>query len=484
MSTKKALSHDESTAIAEIVHEGEKLILPKEMSLDRAIALLNSRREYESKSVVVREMFDVFPLDGACALDTVLQRRYGWAPAIKTPGFFRDNPPSLMSVEVGPDQVRQVPWGAFLLPNVEGRIITTTATKDSRQVFAVHADILRRDEAVIRALFDELRAETRNNSIYRGKAIKLRFKDDDGDLLEMPEPKFLRVEDIDANMLVYSDSVYRQIATNLFVPITRAHDCIKNGIPLKRGVLLGGNYGTGKTLAAAVASKLAVQTGITYVYVPRADELANAIEFAKQYQSPACVVFCEDIDRVMGGGRSVEIDDILNTIDGIDSKTTNIIVVLTTNALTGINPAMLRPGRLDAVIEVTEPDAGAVERLVRAYGGTSISPSTDLKRVGVELAGNIPAVIAEVVKRAKLAQLALQDTGTAVEMLSEQALLDAAQTIRAQVHLLGSVSGKPDDAPASLDTALTRAVQGALNGEGKLLQDMSARLRRVEDAVV
>jgi hypothetical protein len=484
MSTKNASSNDESTAIAEVIHQGEKLILPAEMSLDRAITLLRRRREYESKGVVVQETFDVFPLDGACALDAVLQRRYGWAPAIKTPGFFTDNPPSLISVEVGPDQVRQVPWGGFLLPNVEGRIMTTTAMKDSRRVFAVTADILRRDEAVIRALFDELRAETRTNSIYRGKAIKLRFKDEDGDKLSMPEPKFLRVEDIDTSKLVYSDSVYRQISTNLFVPIMRAHDCILNGISLKRGVMMEGNFGTGKTLAAAAASKLAVEAGITYVYVPRADELADAIEFAKQYQSPACVVFCEDIDRVLGGGRSVAIDDILNMVDGIDSKTNNIIVVLTTNALSQINPAMMRPGRLDAVIEITEPDAAAVERLIRVYGGASISPSTDLTRVGEELAGNIPAVIAEVVKRAKLAQLALQAPGTIVEMLSEQALLDAALSIRAQVQLLRRTSAKPDDAPASLDSALTRAVQGALNGEGKLLHDMSTRLRRVEDAVV
>ena len=38
-------------------------------------------------------------------------------------------------------------------------------------------------------------------------------------------------------------------------------------------------------------------------------------------------------------------DDVLNIIDGIDSKKANIITVLTTNDLEGINPAMLRPGR-------------------------------------------------------------------------------------------------------------------------------------------
>src|SRR3546814_9239016 len=164
-------------------------------------------------------------------------------------------------------------------------------------------------------------------------------------------------------------------------------------------------------MAATVASRLAVDAGVTYVYIPRADELPDAIEFAKQYQSPACVIFCEDVDRVTNGDRSVEMDDILNLLDGIDTKNNHIITVLTTNDLQSINPAMLRPGRLDAVIDVTPPDAQAVEKLLRLYGGDAIAADTNLEEAGRVLAGNIPAVIAEVGKRAKLAQLRLQPAG-------------------------------------------------------------------------
>src|SRR5690606_20126549 len=131
----------------------------------------------------------------------------------------------------------------------------------------------------------------------------------------------------------------------------------------------------------------AVQNGITYLYVPRADELKDAIEFAKLYQNPASVVFCEDIDRVTKGERSVAMDDILNIIDGIDTKTANIMVVLTTNHMDNINPAMLRPGRLDAVIPVTPPDAKAVERLIRVYAKGAVRADEDLAHVGATLAG-------------------------------------------------------------------------------------------------
>jgi transitional endoplasmic reticulum ATPase len=270
------------------------------------------------------------------------------------------------------------------------------------------------------------------------------------------------------------------IKTNLFVPITRAKDCILNKIPVKRGVLLGGVYGTGKTMAAAVASKLAVEAGITYVYVPRADELRNALEFAKQYQSPACVVFCEDIDRALAGERSVQMDDILNTLDGIDAKTGNVIVVLTTNAMEQINPAMLRPGRLDAVIEVPPPDGEAVTRLLRSYGKGVISEKEDLTAVGEVLSGHIPAVIAEVVKRAKLYQIGLQAQGSKVAVISAEALLASANTMAAQVRLL---KGKtPDPEPDTLTAAFRGVVREVVDGPGtQRLSKMASQLQEVHN---
>lgn len=446
--------------VAQIVHHGEKMILPDGMSLDGAIDLLERRKKYLEEEVEITESFDVFPWDGAHAFAEVLTKRYGWAPAEATPGFFGPNPPRMIGIDVAPGVVKQVPWGAFSLPGIAGRIQTDADSKKNRIVFALYAKVKRKDEEAVRALFAETRAYLKEHSIYRGKAIKLRFRDEDGDPLEMPEPKFLDTDDVDEAMLVYSSDVQAAIETNLFTPITRVADCLANGIPIKRGVLLGGTYGTGKTLAAKVASKLAVRHGVTYVYVPRADELADAIEFAKQYQSPACVIFCEDIDRVMAGERSVEMDDILNIIDGIDTKSCNILVVLTTNDLEAINPAMLRPGRLDAVIEVTAPDGPAVERLLRLYGGASILPETDLTRVCDLLSGNIPAVIAEVVKRAKLAQLRLQAPGEKVERLTEQALVEAASTMQAQLRLLKvRTKDKPADPLADGLATLARRVE-------------------------
>jgi len=456
----KTLSEAEvKIAVAGIAYFGDKMILPEGMSLDEAAKMIERRKKFEQEDTVMAETFPVFPFDGAVSLDNVLREKFGWAEAVKIPGFFGDTPPAMMNIEVGPGIKRMVPWGRFVLPTIKGFIQTGAEQKGGQWHFQLNAKVARKDEERIKELFALVRKEITKSSIYRGKAIKLRFKDDDGEPA-MPEPKFLDTSTINPEMLVFSESTMRSIQTNLYTPITRVDDCLRNGIPVKRGVLLGGTFGTGKTMAAAVASKLAVEHGVTYVYVPRADELKQAIEFATQYQSPACVVFCEDIDRVTAGERNVEMDDILNIIDGIDSKNSHIIVVLTTNNLESIHPAMLRPGRLDAVIPVTAPDAKAVEKLIRLYGGGAVAFDTDLTRVGEVLQGHIPAIISEVVKRAKLSELTLLEPGKRVTQLSEDALLEAAQTMTAQMGLLEAALNE-QPAEDTLELALIRAVRRA-----------------------
>ena len=450
-------------AVAEIVRYGDKLILPDKMKIPEAIDLLERRLKYEQEEVQVQETFLAFPLDGAYAMDKVLTAKFGWTPAEATYSFFGKNPPQMISVDIGPGQTVQVPWGKFSLPGVDGYIMSSSAQKDGRICFHLSGTVKRMHEEVVRDFFAEIRKYLQENSIYRGKAIKIRFRDDDGDVLAMPEPKFLETKDIRPENLIYSKDVQNSVVTNLFTPIERVRDCIANNIEVKRGVLLGGQYGCGKTLAAHVASKLAVDNGLTFIYVTRADELADAINFAKLYGDPAAVLFCEDIDRALAGQRSVKIDDILNILDGVDSKKLRLITVLTTNHLENINAAMLRPGRLDAIIEVTPPDKDAAERLLRFYGGNAIDASEDLSAAAERLAGTIPATIAEVVKRAKLYQLGLQKPGTQVKNLTAEALDRAAFTMKTQNELLDKASRPPQERP-NLEEAMREVVRAEVTG--------------------
>lgn len=462
-------------AVSDIEYTGEKLMIPAGMTAGQAIELLQRRQKYDQEVVQESRTYDAFPWDGAVALDAVLTKIYGWTPAEAQQSFFGPIPPKMVSVEVGYGQVKQVPWGKFSMPNTdEGVLQSSVSRKRGRYVFQLTALVKRQDQDAVYRVFDAVEQYLHDHSIYRGKAIKVRFRDDDGDQLSMPEPSFLDTSKIDRNGLIFSDTVNNAVVTNLLTPVERIRDCIANNIPVKRGVLLGGTFGTGKTLAATVTSRVAEDNGITYVYCPRASELADAIEFAQQYQSPGCVVFVEDIDRSTAGGRTVEMDDILNIIDGIDSKNSNVITILTTNDLEGINPAMLRPGRLDAVIEVTPPDAKATEKLLRYYGGEAISLDEDLTDAAAALAnqGAIPAIIAEVVVRAKLAQLALQEPGTKVKNITGRALQTAAETMAMQLNLLRRAAETHEE-PWTIDN-IVRDIVLAVRDE----QDYRAPLRR------
>src|SRR5690606_11293521 len=102
---------------------------------------------------------------------------------------FGKTPPQMISVDISHDETVQVPWGRFSLPGLDGYVQTTSSTKDGRVCFHLSGVVKRYSEEVVREFFAEIREYLKTNSIYRGKAIKIRFRDDDGDALEMPEPK-------------------------------------------------------------------------------------------------------------------------------------------------------------------------------------------------------------------------------------------------------------------------------------------------------
>src|SRR5258708_28838158 len=167
--------------------------------------------------------------------------------------------------------------------------------------------------------------------------------DSRGKPLAMPAPGCLDLAQVGANDVVFHDDVDRAIHGSVFTPIERAEECRKLGIPLKRGVLLAGPFGVGKTLAAYVAAAKAEKAGWTFVYCETAPELSDVVRFAQQY-APA-VVFCEDIDRVVSGARDIDMDQLLSIVDGIQSQESHILIVRPTNEVKDINQAILPPAR-------------------------------------------------------------------------------------------------------------------------------------------
>jgi transitional endoplasmic reticulum ATPase len=383
-------------------YEGKRIVLPADpgkMDIDTGIETLERIREQENQEFDVREVVKAAPWDALVAIYMAMQDIYGVVMAQSIQTFFGEIKPDYITVDTGfgPTDKIQVPMGQMSLPGVT-EPVNIALTREGAQITGT---VRKRDRAILIEIANRARERIKTASVYRGKAIRIGV-DDNGILDLGHQPEFLNLTNVKVTDMIHTKETEALIKTNILAILEHTAECRKNRIPLKRGVLLSGKYGTGKSLTARVAAKVANDNGWTFIVLDRSQGLRAAIEFARAYQP--CVIFAEDIDRSADRDNE-DVNDLVNLIDGVINKDMEIMTVLTTNFIEKIDKALLRPGRFDAVIEIQSPDPATAERLIRSYARELLAPEIDLTQVGVLLDGQIPATIREVVERAKLSML-------------------------------------------------------------------------------
>jgi transitional endoplasmic reticulum ATPase len=143
----------------------------------------------------------------------------------------------------------------------------------------------------------------------------------------------------------------------------------KLGHSMPRGILLHGPSGTGKTL---LAKAVATQSEANFVSVRGPELLSKWVGesergireiFKRARQSAPCVVFFDEIDSIApirgaGGETAVTervVSQLLTELDGMENMH-GVIVLAATNRADMIDPALLRPGRFDKIIQIPLPD--------------------------------------------------------------------------------------------------------------------------------
>lgn len=432
----------------DFLYDGDKMIIPQDMSLEDARQAIDRQIEEESVTVQISEVIRAFPHDGAYALMRVLKRRYGWTNLKPTPGFWGPQPPAMIGIEVGFDERVQVPWGSFSVPKVDGTLMTALHYEDGMPVLRISGTVRRRHERIVASIAQEVREEIKTGSIYRSKAVKINFRDGSGDRVEFDSslaPRFLDLSKLGDTTPIFSRSVENAVRLGILNPIQYSKRVRKIGGSLKKGVLLAGPYGTGKTLTAFQVAQHCVKHGWTFLYLEDVRDLDLAINFAKLYQP--CVLFAEDVDKTVSGMRTPEMDRLLNTIDGVESKgDKQLITVLTTNNLSAIHPAFLRPGRIDTVISVTPPDAEACVRIVQKYirdGGCIASGTEQEFQAAVKpLVGANAAFLRNAVEAAKLSAMEKMESDDATLTISAADLAVAAEALLPHCRLINPDHGK------------------------------------------
>lgn len=438
----KAGQPDWTRIDTQVKHEGKEIVLPADpgdMDYDVAIDTLARVRDQENQEFDVHEVIGGAPWDGLVAIYRAMQDIYGVVLAQSRQTFFGEIKPDFVSVKVGPgakDRI-MVPAGQMALPGVE-KPVQIGLSHSGAYIAGV---VRRRDQARLIEIAARARQIVAEDSIYKGKSIRL-MVDNDGDLELGTQPEFLDLSHVEESQMIHTRDTEAQIRTSIFAPLKHTDACRANRIPLKRGILLEGKYGTGKSLTARVTAKVANDNGWTFIMLNRSQGLKEAIELAKAYQP--CVIFAEDIDRA-ADREDESVNDLVNLLDGLITKDMEMMTVLTTNFVENIDKSLLRPGRFDAIVSIDVPDAETAQRLIRYYAGPLLDDKADLAEVGEATDGMIPASIREVVERAKLSMLTegrdalnAEDLRTsAIGMIRHMALLNPQEVVISQEEQFG-----------------------------------------------
>ena len=176
----------------------------------------------------------------------------------------------------------------------------------------------------------------------------------------------------------------RELRETIELPLTNPELFLRVGIKPPKGVLLYGPPGTGKTLLArALACNIqatflkVVASAIVDKYIGEsARVIREMFGYARDHQP--CVIFMDEIDAI-GGSRFSEgtsadreiqrtLMELLNQLDGFEALG-KVKMVMATNRPDILDPALLRPGRLDRKIEIPIPNEASRMDIIKIHAG-------------------------------------------------------------------------------------------------------------------
>ena len=178
------------------------------------------------------------------------------------------------------------------------------------------------------------------------------------------------------------------------------------------------------------------------------------------------VVFVEDIDTQASTADADEASALLDAFDGITAKGGELVVLLTTNHFERIHKGMLRPGRLDGVVEVNSLDREGVELLIRAVvNPEKLDQDIDFDAVYAAMDGFFPAFVKGATDRAVTFAIDRLD-GARNYTLSTDDLVSAASSLRPQLEALNEANEgeRVPTLDATLTATITSAAQTAVEG--------------------
>ena len=283
-------------------------------------------------------------------------------------------------------------------------------------------------------------------NVYRGQVVSL----SPGELGMGPQTlvQFHSLAKVERDDVVLPPGLLDRIERHTMIFARHAERLLAAGRALKRGLLLYGAPGTGKTLTVNyLAGQMPDRTVI--LTTGRGMGLTRQVAQMARSLAPSMVVL-EDVDLIaehrgqpfMPTGPLLF--ELLNEMDGLRNDC-DVIFMLTTNRPDILEPALAaRPGRIDLAVELPLPDADGRRRLLELYGRGLQLEEVDLDGVVQRTDGVSPAYIKELLRKATLLSAEENAPGVA------QRHLDAATDELAEGGRLAErlVGFRPEETPA------------------------------------
>ena len=272
-------------------------------------------------------------------------------------------------------------------------------------------DVLGAGQEAATAARDEIDRLRRAHDVFRGQVLSFTASEHHGNGLV----SFLPRPSVTADDVVLPDGLLETIERHIVGIAEWSEDLIRAGQHLKRGLLLHGPPGTGKTHTVRylsgrlTGSTVILLTGTSIRFIDQAAALARRLQ-------PSIVVL-EDVDLV---GMDRDFSDngnpllfsLLEAMDGVGADA-DVTFVLTTNRADILEVALAdRPGRVDLAVEIPRPDAGCRERLLRLYARDLAMDAdmSDMSDVVSGTEGVTASFIKELIRRVVLASLRAGDS--------------------------------------------------------------------------
>lgn len=360
--------------------------------------------EQNHKMSRINHRIRCFKADGAYQLHQAIEAVFGTVTAQGEKGMSSDGSVTTIPIELADGTKIKVPFGDISLEGLgEGSCISINYD-ERRHELVVTGKCQVRYQSLIDDIILATMEGLETNSIFKGQALEI---------ADINDPKIMDLSSMDKQLMVLSRKTEYDLRP-IYARINSPQRCIDKGIPLKFGALLEGSYGTGKTLLAFKLAKEAIGKGWSFIYLKDPTILAEAIRMAKTIDRSGwgCIVFTEDIDQVVRGKRDAAMQDILNTLDGGDTKDMNVITLFTTNHIELIEPTFLRGKRIGTIISMGTLDAETADVFIRKsfeVGNYVIKDSLEEVCKMIEDSHIAPAFMAEIIEKVK-AMMVLADS--------------------------------------------------------------------------